>query len=89
MSHINFPDTNQEFLSELFSENGVPPPPSLPTAVEAALGLGCQHMRGPKASLNSFTWTPGFQLDSCDLSPKFSTNNSKFYFFLLCLFLSH
>lgn len=49
MSHINFPDTNQEFLSELFSENGVPPPPSLPTAVEAALGLGCQHMRGPKS----------------------------------------
>lgn len=44
MAHINFPDTNQELLSELFSENGGPSP----AALEAPLGSGCHHRRGPK-----------------------------------------
>lgn len=46
MAHINFPDSNQELLSEFLNENE-PAPPS--TGQDAPLGFGCHQKKGPRS----------------------------------------
>ena len=46
MAQVNFPDSNQELLSEFLNENE-PSPPSI--AEEASLGFGCHQKREPSS----------------------------------------